>query len=133
MPTRYISNELKDSVESFLRTPRDAVIPPISFVGALGIGISGFWYPTYTYQIHRASVSASGPGESSAAIYILKNEAYVPRPIVIKQINLGADQTKATADLGDFLITPYDRVYVASFTESLHTGLVVQMVGSMLS
>lgn len=131
--TRYISNELSEPITSGRKDPRHAVIPPFSFVGELEIGISGIWYPTHTMELIRASLSCSGYGTQAAVISILKQEPGIPEPLELGELNLSADETKRIIALNDAMITPYDKIYLASWTDSGHTGVVVQMTGVLMS
>lgn len=131
--TRYITGELEKPVVSSRKDPRPAVIPPFTFVGELEIGISGFWYPTSVMELATASISCSGPGVEAVSITVLKEEPGTGKPIIIGTFTLGATETKQVISLNNTLVSPYDKVYLASWTDSGHTGVVVQIVGSMLT
>jgi hypothetical protein len=129
----YPVNVEAEVVQSVQRNPRAAVIPPFSFVGELEIGISGFWYPTSTFSLTKASLTASGAGVDTAVVYLLKEEPYTGRPVPIIGFEMPATTTKMVKELDDVVVTPYDKVFVASYSDSAHTGVVVQMVGNMMS
>lgn len=131
--TRYVHGELETPVVSSRRNPRPAVIPPFSFVGELEIGLSGFWYPTSYMELATASISASGPGTQALSITVLKEEPATGRPIVIGTFSLAATETKQVVSLNNTLVSPYDKIYLASWTDSAHTGVVVQIVGTMMT
>lgn len=130
---RFISQEVSIPVQSRRRKPRPAVIPPISFVGELEVGISGFWNPTSPMSLLQASVASSGAGTSTADLVLLKEEPGVPDPLQLCRFSLPVDGSKQIVNLGGILVDPYDKLFVACFSESLHTGVVIQIVGEMLS
>ena len=130
---RYVSGELTTPIVSSRKDPRPANIPPFSFIGELEIGLTGFWYPTSYMELATASVSASGPGTSALSITVLKEEPGTGRPIVIGTFSMGATETKQVISLNDALVSPYDKVYLASWADSGHLGVVVQIVGSMMT
>ncbi len=132
--TKYIATEIDIPIQSNKRDPRAAIIPPFSFVGELEIGTSGYWYPTSTMYLNRVSLSASGAGTSTATLSLLVNEPGNDTPIpIIESMTLGATDTKKVYWLQDVLVTPRDKIYVASWAESAHTGVVIQIVGVLMS
>lgn len=136
--SRLINTEESIPVEMSERKRRAAVIPPFAFVGELEISLSGFWYPTSTMELLKASVSASGPGQATAVFSLLKEEPGNPNPIpIIREMTLGATTTKKVYNIAStdttYIVTPYDKIFVASWAESLHNGIVIQMVGSLMT
>lgn len=131
--TRYIATEVENPIQSNKRDPRAAVIPPFSFVGELEIGVSGYWYPTSTMELQKASISASGAGTATAVISILKQEPLVPDPWELARISLAATQTKRIFWMKDVVVTPYDKIFITSWVDSGHTGFVVQLTGVLMS
>lgn len=127
----HMVTEVADPVVSSARDRRHAVIPPFSFEGPLAVGISGIWYPTATYQFTQASISSTTLG-TPATIYILKEEP-LNDPIVLGQIYLGANSRKNVINLDEPVVGPYDKVYMASFADSTHENVVIQLVGFMMS
>jgi hypothetical protein len=110
------------------------VIPPFSFVGELEIGNSGFWYPTSTMELTRCSLTASGAGTSTATLTVNKQEPGIPDPLVLTTMTLGADGLdKKVYTLNETLVTPYDKIYITSYADSGHTGVVVQLIGVMMT
>ena len=134
---RYITTEISKTMTSNRRNPRSAVIPPFSFVGALEIGLSGFWYPTSTMQLTAISLSASGPGASTATLSLLMEEPATDRPVDLTSatggMTLTSTDTKIIRNLDRPTVTPYDKLYVVSWAASGHTGVVVQLVGELMN
>lgn len=129
--TRYIANEIKDPITSNIRSLKPAVIPPFSFVGELEIGTSGFWYPPSTMYLQRATIVSNGDGLTTGVLNILKEEPLTNRPLVLNEFALGATERKKLQIFDDILITPYDKIYIASWVDSAHTGVVIQMTGGV--
>lgn len=131
--TRYVTGQLETPVVSSRKAPRPAVIPPFTFVGELEIGISAFWYPTSVMEFTDASISASGAGSEALSITVLKEEPATGKPIIIGTFNMGAAETKQVISLNGTLVTPYDKIYMASWVDSGHTGVTIQIVGYMIT
>lgn len=129
--TRYISGEL-EPVISARKEPKAATIPPFSFTGELEIGISGYWYPTANMELQKASISASSPGTETASLNILKQELGVADPLVIGTFTLAANQVKQVISLNSTFVTPYDKIFIASWADSGHNGTVIQIVGTLM-
>ena len=129
--TRYITNEVQDPIVSNRRDLKPMVVPPFSFVGELEVGISGFWYPPSTFYLQRATVVSNGDGTDIGILNILKEEPLTGRPLVINQFNIAPTEKKKLQIFDDILFTPYDKVYIASWVDSGHTGVVIQMTGGM--
>lgn len=129
--TAFIKTEIKTPVISSQRRPTAAPIPPFSFVGELEVGNSGFWYPTSRMELFTASLTASGYGNATAVITINVEEPGTSTPVIITTLTLEPTETKTIAEIDNATVTPYDKVYVTSWVESGHTGVVVQMVGNI--
>lgn len=130
---KYLKTEIKQTLQSNRRNPRPAVIPPFSFVGELEVGISGFWYPTSRMELTAASFSASTPGIATASLSILIEEPATDSPLSVADFYLQASETKVIKTIDNVVVTPYDKVYVASWVESSHQGVVVQLVGNLMN
>lgn len=132
---RYITTEISTTMTSSRRNPRSAVIPPFSFVGDFEVGVSGLWFPTSTMQITGLSFSASGPGSATASITVLMEEPATQSPIPIypRPITLQATDTKVVRTIDRVTVTPYDKLYVASWVDSGHTGVVIQLIGELMT
>ncbi len=131
--SRFITSETEVSVGAVNRIEPAYICPPFSFAGELEIGVSGYWYPTTTVRITKALVSASGPGTVPASIYILKKEPQIVEPLVLAGRGLGSTATKTTITIPETILTPYDALFIASFVESRHTGITIQILGSRVT
>ena len=128
---RVIKTEVATPVVSSQRRATPAYVPPFSFVGELEIGNSGFWYPTSRMELITASLSASDPGTGTAIITINVEEPGTSTPVVIATLTLAPTETKTIKEIDNATVTPYDKVYVTSWAESGHAGVVIQMVGNI--
>lgn len=134
--TRYMATELETPVRSSLRRRKPAIIPPFTFVGELEVGLSGIWYPTSTTILTDLSVIASSAGTEPASFTLVKKEPTLfpdnvpPTPIL--NFTLGLDGKKSIYGLGNTVVTPNDKVYLASWVNSGHLSVVVQMVGVIM-
>jgi hypothetical protein len=133
--TRYIEHSTVIPANSQARSlKKRAIIPPFTFTGELEIGVSGFWCPTSTMAITAATVTASGPGTATTSLLVAKREPFADTPIALITFNLGATGVKSYKSFNDpIMLYPTDRVFVASFVDSGHTGIVLQMVGHVVT
>jgi hypothetical protein len=51
----------------------------------------------------------------------------------LKSMTLAATDTKVIRTLDRSTVTPYDKLYIASWADSGHTGVVVQLVGELMN
>ena len=130
---RYIRTEVAQPVNSTMRQRKPAIIPPFSFVGELEAGFSGIWYPTDSIELLQASVTSTGNGELNAELTVFREEPLTNNPLPIVSFELGPDSKKLVTSFDGAFVTPYDKIFVASYTDSLHTGVVIQMTGELMS
>jgi L-lysine 2,3-aminomutase len=133
--TRYIEHSTQIVASSEARSlKKRAIIPPFSFTGDLEVGVSGYWCPTSTMAITAATVTASGPGNLTTSLLVAKREPSSEDPIALITFNLGATKVKSYQSFKDpIMLYPTDKVFIASFNDSGHTGIVLQMVGHVVT
>ena len=102
-------------------------LPVFSFQGPIETGLSGYWSPPHDIRIVNGWMQARTTGFGTAALVILRAAGFVEND-VLAVVNLSANAIRATFTMSA-KITPYDKLYIASFAESGHEDISVQMYG----
>ena len=126
----YPSDNLQP-VNSVARKRKRVEVPPFNLVGPNQPGVSDLWEPTVNCEVIGGFVLARTTGISEAGFAVLKNNIFEQNIIVASTI-LAPNDTKSLLTLanplGGLTFSKYDWITVASFSDSGHAGITVQLI-----
>ena len=133
--TKFYSSDDINPVTSRARVT-NVTVPPFSYSGSIDTGISGFYSPPQKIRLTMGYMSASTTGNASAALAFIKKSDYQDDEL-LGVIYLPATEVKAIwyADnaITSKIISPYETLFVASFTASRHENVTLQLYGERVS
>lgn len=116
-------------VNSRARAKDTEALPPFNFPGPLSTRLTGSWAPRHGLALENGYITAQTVGQTGALIMICRDNAFEKSGVLAK-ITLDAGEIRALVPFNGYLtIGPGDLVYAASFTDSGHESVVIQLHG----
>ncbi len=122
-----------EAVTSAARAKTPSYIPPYDFLGEVEVGVSKMWSPPHSILLENGFVIADSVGTALAGWLIMKMEPFNPDGVLLGEVHLAADKTKAIFSFDNAMVPkvvhPADKLYVASLVASGHSNPLIQMHG----
>jgi hypothetical protein len=123
--------------------PEEYLLPPFTYDFGIPVGRSPGWYPEKRTLLLRGWISARAVGTTRMALAFGKDAMLTPL-VLLGTAYMDADQTFVPFGFGDWagvatasgvvatpdrVVDTHEQLYIVSFSDSGHDGVVVQLVG----
>lgn len=124
---KHIITKDGDPVNSKARTAIANSLPVFSFSGPLETGASGYWSPPHNIRLVNGWVQAATTGTELAGFAFMAESSL--DQILLGTVQMAASSTRATFTFNNASISPYQRLFIASFSNSNHENVSIQIYG----
>ena len=133
--TKFYNSDDINPVNSKSRVT-NVTVPPFSYSGTIQTGISGFYSPPQKIRLTMGYITSSTTGTGTCTFAVIKRSDYQDDEL-LGTIQLGSGKTKEIFyfdnSITSKVITPYQKIFVASFVASGHENVVLQMYAERVS
>ena len=124
---KHIITKDGDPVNSKARKAIANSLPVFSFSGPLEIGASGYWSPPHNIRLVNGWVQSKTIGTELAGLVIIAESSL--DQIILAEVQMAASAMRTTFTFANAVISPYNRLFIASFSASGHEDVSIQMYG----
>ena len=127
---KHLITQDGEPVSSEKRSSTANTLPVFFFNGPLTTGLSGFWAPPHEIRLVNGWVMAKTQGSTLMGLAVLKDSGNLVFNQVMTTVQMPANRQRATFTFAQAMtISPYEQLYIASFSDSNHEDVSVQIYG----